>query len=249
MDLQRNKWSFSFNHCLQILECFRDFQLRQKVFCSCIKMSTSYKQRRQQIADLCVYGFIREQYSIFSDEDFPDDISNLCLLMYFILMDEWSLEDSCEGLQIDESNIISLSTPAHRFSQALGTIKVTKGDIYTWKFQTPSQACLGITDAEAYESDKGNNWSFHMHDAYGISAANGNKYDKVFAFMGHTYAKACCNNEVISMTLDMTGDKYATLSFKIDDKDYGIAVGDIDLSKEYRMIVNMFGVDQIKLLQ
>ena len=210
-------------------------------------MSTTYRERKKLIAHLCVYGFIREQYSFFSEEDFPDDISNLCLLMYFILKDEWSLEHSFEGVQIDEANIISLSDhiPHHTFHQALGMMTITKGNIHTWQFQTLTEVMIGITDVKAYETNKGFNWSFkHLDDACGLDTDDGNKYGK-----GEPYADSCCNNEVISMTLDMTGDKYATLSFKIDDKDYGVAMHDIDLSKEYRMIIDLYSDDQVKLLQ
>ena len=127
---------------------------------------------------------------------------------------------------------------------------ITKGDMHTWKFQTPSTTTLGITDAKAYElrKENSNHWSFYCDDAYGIDTGFGTKYGNVLALGGQDYAKTCGNNEVISMTLDMTGEKFATLSFKVDE-DYGVAMDDIDLSKEYRMIVDLYGDDQIKLLQ
>ena len=63
------------------------------------------------------------------------------------------------------------------------------------------------------------------------------------------YAIPCSDNKKVSMTLDLTGDKYGSLSFEIDDKDYGNAFDTIDITKEYRMIVVLWNDEKIKLLQ
>ena len=49
------------------------------------------------------------------------------------------------------------------------------------------------------------------------------------------------------MTLDMTGNKYGTLSYTINDENYGIAFDKIDIDKEYCMIVKLYPYDKVQL--
>ena len=87
-------------------------------------------------------------------------------------------------------------------------------------------------------------------DAFGLSAGNGNKMSKILGtIFGEKYTVPCYQNEIIQMTLDMTGDQYATVSFRIDDKDFGTAFDNIDIDKEYCMIVTLYNEEKIKLLE
>ena len=71
-----------------------------------------------------------------------------------------------------------------------------------------------------------------------------------FSFwVGEEYAISCNDNDILSMTLDMTGQVNATLSFRINDKDYGIAFDQVDIAKKYCMIVALYSSEKIKLLQ
>ena len=52
---------------------------------------------------------------------------------------------------------------------------------------------------------------------------------------GDVYASKCGKGDVITMTLDMTGDKYATLSYKVSGIDHGIAFDNINIERPYSM--------------
>ena len=60
-------------------------------------------------------------------------------------------------------------------------------------------------------------------------------------------------NQIVSMTLNMTEHKnnygFATLSFKVDNEDLGIAFDSIDIRKEYIMAISVFHPCSIQLLQ
>ena len=56
-------------------------------------------------------------------------------------------------------------------------------------------------------------------------------------------------DDIIIMTLDMTGDEYGTLSYTINDTNYGIAFNQIDLNIKYHLVVSLDNEHKIQLLQ
>ena len=65
---------------------------------------------------------------------------------------------------------------------------------------------------------------------------------------GVSYAIKCGNDDVIAMTLDMSGDKYATLSYKINEVDYGNAFEEINIEESYSMAIRTWNPTDIQLL-
>ena len=132
----------------------------------------------------------------------------------------------------------------------VGKLIIKKGHVQTWKFQTECNVVLGVIDFDKYKNGD-IKWSFTDRDgAYGFSTSDGNTHAwDIESFVGDNYADKCNQNEIISMTLDMTGDEYGTLSFKIDDEEYGNAFDKIDIDKEYCMIVTLYNQEKIRLLQ
>ena len=213
-------------------------------------MASSPRERQRQLAELCVYGFMRMHYS--NQYEFPHDLIKLCLAMYLLWIDEWNLKDSTDGLQLTSNELGRTDSSQEFHGDAVGKLIIRKGNVKTWKFQTLSPVIVGVINYKVYQDHKDRrHWFFTMRDdAFGLSTGNGNKMSKILlTVFGVKYAVSCHQNQVIEMTLDMTGDQYATLSFKIDAEDYGNAFDKIDIDKEYCMIVTLYNEEKIKLLQ
>ena len=217
-------------------------------------MAAAYKDRRQYLAELCVYGFIRN-HSL-KPNTIPDDLINLCLSMYHNVIDKWDEEISDKKIifEVQTGNAMLLRKDvwqSYVMSDAFGSIIVEQNEIQIWEFRTLSELYLGIIDNNTFDQNRG--WMFNYRkNAYGLSTRNGNKICSEYGTeirSGKEYAVKCTQNEIISMILDMTGDRYATLSFKINDKDYGIAFDKINIHNAYRMIVSLYTEDSIDLLQ
>ena len=61
------------------------------------------------------------------------------------------------------------------------------------------------------------------------------------------YGRSWDRNDIITMTLDMTGDK-GKLLYKKNNDDYGPAFQGIDVSKEFRLGVCIYFNDNLQLI-
>ena len=200
--------------------------------------SRSYTENKRYLAELSVYGFIREHYphEVGDEISWPEDLSSICLLMYFILCDEWDEDLSHPEMIIDceQNTIDSPKRLVIGFFDALGTITVKKGDIKTWRIKTDSTIWLGVIDHETCLAIDHNDPNFIKQ-----ISVNDNELNAIL----------CNKNDIISMILDMSGDKYGTLAFKVNDKDYQIAFNEIDLDKRYHIVAQLTVYSQVKLFE
>ena len=73
-------------------------------------------------------------------------------------------------------------------------------------------------------------------------------------YSSETYTKLPAKNQIkqISVTLDMRTDgnqENGVLSFKLNDKDYGVAYDKIDMNKTYHMATAIYNSCAVRLLQ
>ena len=200
-------------------------------------MSTvwSYREKQIYLAELTVYGFIREQRENDTQEDicWPEDLNKICLRMYLILIDEWSPGYSDIEMTIDAKHNIVKSIQQWRFNQmtAIGFMRVKKGDVQTWRIKTSNVIYLGVIDND-YNIGKEYLQQILTVDCIILNDAIVSSKDGI-----------------ISMTLDMTGDKCGLLSFRTDEKDFGIRFDSLDIDKGYNLIAKMNGNSSVQLLQ
>ena len=225
--------------------------------------STHPIQDLKYLAELTVYGFVRENCRNKANDgtSWPDDISKLCFSMYFIVIDAWNRELPHPEMKIDsEQNTITSPTegpPA--FIEAVGTIQIKKGDIKTWKFKIAPSANLGVIDCEKYMKLRSmRNISDRVQDHIQWSAKVKPVYNMSFLYSTmRSNFEIICDDNGISMTLGMTGEKYATLSFKsyVPEEyrvknNHGVVFDDIHIDKEYYMIaLTMQPSSFVKLLE
>ena len=226
-------------------------------------MAMSYLDQRKYLADLIVDGFLRIHCS--KHYNYPMDIQQLCLFMYFEVTDAWNIKISDETILIDTKNNIAYNAGATTYSfwlDVVGTMIAKKGSMinkFIWKLKLlknkQHSLFFGIIDRNTYYQHKGYLFVFR-DNGYGICTTNGKIYSKTALRTknGYKYLHTKCKcNDVIEMRLDMDmrhdqHPKYATLSYLINDKDYGIAFDKININKEYLMIVALYNGDQVQLV-
>ena len=227
---------------------------KNNVFCAenCtdqLKMATRLNKKKRELAELCIAGFLREYCS---SNETPQELEQLIVLMYFIMMDEWNIKiakETNQMLEFDAENQIVSSDAYRNWYRAFGSMTIKKVEINTWKFKMLTQnpdTMIGIVDTEMsksksiFQTDIG--YSFAYDSRFGL------KTGLNCGMIGEVYAQKCNQDDVITMILDMTGDEFATLSFKINDKEFGNAFDQIDMNRTYNMAVRIFNASKIQLL-
>ena len=174
--------------------------------------------------------------------------------MYFELNDEWNIKDSHQGLKVDANQI--LTRPQGIDSSwiiAVGTIVISKGEIKTWKIKMLNlkDICFGISDKNP-DRDVRDVFLDNRPNSHGFALDNGRLYSshQNNIFRTRYFMKDILNGSVVSMTLDMTGEKFGIVSYKVDDEDCGVAYNNIPIDKQYIMAVSLgYAEDEIQLLQ
>ena len=224
---------------------------------------------KMYLQELCVYGFIRMQCI----SDIPDALIQIILSMYLMVFDEWNKELSNKWWRIDNKTgqIIANGNSVDKYEErewkhAFGSFIIKKGEINVWKLRITNKnprnganraVFVGIINAEQNESHIKRYFCAHSMNnsviGYGFYSYSGrkessrevNKYRyKIGGYGGYAWDR----NDIVTMTLDMTGTKYASLSFKVNDKDFGVAFQEIDINLEYRMVIAVYYEDDIQLL-
>lgn len=223
---------------------------------------TSIQQNQLSLAEIIIAGYCRGNYN----KMIPCDIHKLCMWMFVEELDEFDKFVSNKYFTVKSKyNIVEFITIIrrprnytkryHQWINAYGSLKVQKGDIKRWKFKLTDNEYpnihIGIIDADQknnidLQNHKGE-FAYLSNDCYSFYTLNG-KIWKLWSLPTIDYAKRCKNNDMIEMTLDMTGNKYGKLSFKINDKDYGVGVDNIDINKGYYMAISMYDTGQVQLL-
>ena len=218
-------------------------------------MSAMLKQRQQELDEICVYGWIRENCIHF---ELPMDLQRLCALMYIITMDIWNTEIHTKNLIIDTAHNIAKVRKGSNWQHAYGTYIIKKGMTMLWKFKVDGDRgrhrggsnkramaiFIGIWEINKITSDIKGSYTKGFYNAehcgYAFYTYQGAIKDKN-AYNTDQYAEKCYDGDIIKMTLDMTQkeNENAVLSYEINDESYGIACDDIDIEKEYCLTVQI----------
>eukprot|EP01084_Bolivina_argentea_P299087 515525_1 len=223
------------------------------------------RAKQEKCHELCVCGYIRKHCI---EYEVPQEVQQLCVSMYSTIIDQWNGKIFDKELQFDTNNntaYLPLSETVNGWCHAFGSLKIIKGQSQLWKFKAntrmpninkhseKNEIMIGIIDANQIEKlcDVFNFNAFtHTYNGYGIYGISGYKYN------GRSikkYAKKINREHVITMCLDMTqkqNKNYGSLSYKINDKNYGVAFDKIDINKTYCMAVVMYyPKESIKILK
>ena len=90
----------------------------------------------------------------------PDDLIQLCFVMYFITIDQWI---AANGFNVSHKNKVAhFNGPIFSWRSIFGSLCIKKGDIQTWKLKrykaTPTRShfgIIGIMDANNKNTSKG----------------------------------------------------------------------------------------------
>ena len=196
------------------------------------------------MAELCVYGFIRKHCVT---QDLPQELMNLCFLMYFMALDEWDPKIVENGVIIHKEERVALTADSEQglpgWIAVFGTIIVGRGYVETWKLkryrlkQKHRHIIIGIIsndkkeDCGVFFATESTGYGMHL-DGKLISGSS-ELYDIDYC------DKNDADDITIAMTLDMTGDEYGTLSYSFDGMDAGIAFRRIDLNTKFCLAVSI----------
>eukprot|EP01084_Bolivina_argentea_P050037 92004_1 len=230
----------------------------------------SFAKNRRDLAELCVYGFIRMHYEM---QPIPDVLKQICVSMYLMLFDAWDVERSHSNFDIDEDgNILKIKKgiTSNNWINAFGKVIMTKGEIQQWNIKiingtdvnpdteyfATRAVMFGIINIENINDTRINSDFFcETNHAGGIISYAYYSYDgDSFHYKRgrNGYGKKWGKYDIITMTLDMTETKDKTfghLSFKKNNVDQGILASNIDLNKQYCMALSIIYDDEIELLQ
>jgi len=164
----------------------------------------------------------------------------------FEVEDNFDKFDSNMSLQTD-GNTLQRITKERRWYTGFGTEIVRRGQIRTWKMNVVKQdnftgfhAYIGLCDVtKCHSKIEG------PYTEYALSMDTGNKC--AGTRVGKAYAEPGKRNQIVQMTLDMTGKK-GTLKYQIDRKNYGVAFDNIDLNKCYKLCISMEKKSSFELL-
>ena len=202
----------------------------------------SVNKQKELEQNMTVYGFVRR-----CDIEIPNVLIDLCLLFYLKVFDGWSVEKGDERLKIDvDKNIVEFYGVS--YLDAFGTLVMTKGDVESWTFSVSGisthsiiRAAVGIADIAKLESNEKEGSFGAPAKRVGIvyHAGLAKKYVSVCGWITKKYGTKWRANEILTMTLDLTDDKYGKLSFKKDDEDMGVLYDKIDVNRTYCMGISV----------
>ena len=213
----------------------------------------------EYLQELCVYGYIRNHCNI----DIPDVLKQLCLAMYLITIDKWSKQLSHASFQIDQENgHICPSISGGGWKHAFGSFLIKKGEIMTWSIKITNESIerldnravmYGISNISENDGWNKQSYGYHFCDlsftgaGYGYDAWTGNTQTSL-TVQRNNYGPSWDKDDIITMTLDMSGQKYGVLSYAINGKNLGVAFDQIDIDDKYRMTACIYYYDKLQLV-
>ena len=201
-------------------------------------MSSSSVYNKNELQKLCVHGFIRI-YAI--SMMIPNELIQICLAYYLILMDDWNEELLCKGFEIKENKELSLIKSRAKgtlesWHTAVGSYVVSNGSKYEWNFKVHRDEnvdkniyssenkvaiLIGITPWPIHDEllkhleeeylTRDNKWGSHAYYAYDGDC------EGTLGTIDGTYSKhgpVCKDQDTLKMTLDLTKEK-GELSFVV----------------------------------
>ena len=191
--------------------------------------------------DILVYGYIRDINKKFKLL-IPDDINKICFEYWLITVcDEWDKHYlSSEHVEIDESGATVKSIKAGVVS-IYGCRTVDKG-VYSWQIKlmmnvaaTSRWFCMGVIQDKHGILERFKQ-SYMYVEHHGCCLHNDGRFYRGSASFGKDYMDRFKVEEeiIILMTLDMDNH---TLSYKVNDKDYGIVTDQLGKDR-YRLVIS-----------
>ena len=139
-----------------------------------------------------------------------------------------------------------------RWQFAFGKLLIKKGMFMTWTFKltgdNSGQGILFETSIVLIGIMENNQISSDIKPHFIDKRYGGYAYYTHLADIKHNgwnvnkcYGEKCYPGAVVKMTFDMTQkeNKHGVLSFVINNNDYGVAYDDIDIEREYCMIIQV----------
>ena len=203
---------------------------------------------RQESHTLCVYGYVRECCSLYKIL-IPDELIQICFVLYFIKSDCWNaLLGNARDFEFKNENRIAKQVGNNGWTNLYGSIIVRKGDIQIWKLMRccdddliHNHGVLGIMASTHSKTISNAYFTKATKEAHAISmltgTLQGSEYNKKSSWRHD--GSSIYKGDTITMTLDMTKEN-VTLSYKINEKDLGVAFNNIDIDKEYCLALSVY---------
>ena len=192
---------------------------------------------------LLVSGYIHEHERM-SKQNIPKGIILICILFYGNDVDEWDENQISEAMKLSERTITK-NTTMWELAVCSYCKRIVDYGKLCWRFKIeqcaaddmfkfPGDLMIGIWKVNDQEPPKTVRFT-RYGDGYGFDPILAKlTNNKGHIDMDHEYGEECTNGTIIEMILDMNE---LTLSYKIDNKDYGKA---FDVGKcKYRAAVYM----------
>ena len=206
---------------------------------------------RKLMHELTVYGYIREASVLFSI-NVPQELIQLCFLLYFISTDSWDTESgNALKFQFSNDNKIAIisklqaNNKAYGWRVIYGWINVKKGDIQTWKLKRccdgdRNNGAIGIVTTDTRNICDQFLTNRKRSEAYALAISSGKlNGPNAKTHQSERYAPKILKDDIITMTFDMTGEN-GLLSYKYNQEDLGVAFDKIDIEKEYCLGMSLF---------
>ena len=209
---------------------------------------------KQQMDDLkrelLVWGYIRNAQKHYRNMNIPLDINDI-IYLYQRMYDEWNEEYSSKCIKIYENKSMML-VARKGLPTVYGTHVVSQG-IFIWKikilvwnstnFLEPRAPYVGITediDSHLKEYTNQRGWCTKGYELSGkdgsLTAADPRMYVGYYKKNNNYGAIWNKKGDILEIVLNL--DK-RTLSFKVNDKDFGVAFENIKVAK-YRLAMSFF---------
>ena len=205
-----------------------------------------------------VYGYIRRSQALFEDKIIPDEITNICIIYYFVPEFFVKCGKYMKILKKHVSNDLISSTSSGDWSTAYGNqiinMNETPNMTYQWTIKTTNKwLIMGL------ESTDFKNLNVDLTNTDGHLYKNTNKQCKHYGW--YTMSRLCSSYELgrkntVYDTISPTNKeimmelncKSKSLKYVVDGKDHGIAFSNIDSTQNYRFAISMWDNGSLQLL-
>ena len=228
------------------------------------------EQEKQGKKPLIVSGYIRKQCDYY---EIPQCLVDLCTTMFMTCTDMWLPNVSNADLTFNASfSKFQLFAPrrTNRWRTAFGSIIVGAGHKEQWRLRInreyqssvyfqgidakrPRQTVMiGVIDEADTEFMASTNCYFSDSQYIDCTAYSFYAWDATLhcnkSMQRRQYGIECGEGDMITIQLDMTNET-GKISYWINDKEYGVAFDDVDVSKKYRLAVSLFFEEEVEIMK